>query len=128
MQLLDSDVDLSIVDKIDQLPVNEPLDCPVEQQELEQSLKNTKLGKSPGEDGVRVFPEILVHGARCLWTFLLTLFNIVWASELIPTDWIDAIITILFKRDILTECGRQSLCRRFVLQRLHLPAITVRLS
>ena len=98
-----SDVDLSIVDEIDQLPVNDSLNRPIEQQELEQALKDTKIGKSPGADGV--FPELLVHGGRCLWTFLLTLFNIVWASELIPTDWIDAIITILFKKGDRSDCG-----------------------
>ena len=98
-----SDVDLSIVDEIDQLPVNDLLNRPIEQQELEQALKDTKIGKSPGADGV--FPELLVHGGRCLWTFLLTLFNIVWASELIPTYWIDAIITILFKKGDRSDCG-----------------------
>ena len=53
-----SDVDLSIVNEIDQLPVNKPLNRPIEQQELEQALKNTKPGKSPGADGV--FPKLLM--------------------------------------------------------------------
>ena len=52
-----------------------------------------------------VFLELLVHGGRCLWTFLLTLLNIVWAKEIIPTDWIDTIITILFNKGDRSDCG-----------------------
>ena len=98
-----SNVDLSIADEIDQLPVNESLNRPIEQQKLEQALKNTKLGNNHSADGV--FLELLVHGGRCLWTFLLTLLNIVWAKEIIPTDWIDTIITILFNKGNRSDCG-----------------------
>ncbi|EDO30636.1 predicted protein, partial [Nematostella vectensis] len=69
---------------------------PVTDQELEKAISNTKLGKSPGFDGV--LPEVIVYGGRCLRAFLLILFNIIWASEIIPQVWKDAIITILFKK------------------------------
>ena len=31
--------------------------------------------------------------------------NIVWAKEIIPTDWIDTIITILFNKGGRSDCG-----------------------
>ena len=72
-------------------------------QELEKAISNTKLGKSPGSDGV--LPEVIVYGGRCLRAFLLILFNIIWVSEMIPQVWKDAIITILFKKGDRSECG-----------------------
>ena len=89
------DIGLSIVDDF-QLPVIESLSLPIEGQELDQALRNTQLGKSPGPDGI--LPEIRVHGGRRLRAFLFFLFNICWTTEIIPTDWIDAIIAIIFKR------------------------------
>lgn len=79
-----SDVDLSIVDNIDQLPVIESTSRPIEEQELDQALSNTRLGKSPGPGGI--LPEILVHGGHRLRAFLLVLFNICWTTEIIPLD------------------------------------------
>ena len=100
---LPSDVDLKIVDELDQLPIMQSMDDPVTDQELEKAISNTKLGKSPGSDGV--LPEVIVYGGRCLRAFLLILFNIIWASEMIPQVWKDAIITILFKKGDRSECG-----------------------
>ena len=100
---LPSDVDLKIVDELDQLPIMQSMDDPVTDQELEKAISNTKLGKSPGSDGV--LPEVIVYGGRCLRAFLLILFNIIWASEMIPQVWKDAIITILFKKGNRSECG-----------------------
>ena len=79
-----TDVDLSIVDNIDQLPVIESTSHPIEEQELDQALSNTRLGKSPGPGGI--LPEILVHGGHRLRAFLLVLFNICWTTEIIPLD------------------------------------------
>lgn len=77
-----ADVDLSIVDDIDKLPVIKSVNHPIGEQELDQALSNTRLGKSPGPDGI--LPEILVHGEHRLWAFLLVLFNICSTTEIIP--------------------------------------------
>ena len=77
----------------------------VEDQELDHALRITRLGKTPGPDGI--LPEVLVHGGRSLTAFLLVLFNICWTTQIIPTDWIDAIIVILFKK------GDRSLCDNY---------------
>ena len=96
-------VDLNIVDEIDQFPVIESMSRPIENQELDHALRNTRLGKSPGPDGI--LPEVLVHGGRSLRAFLLVLFNICWTTEIISTNWIDAIIVILFKKGDRSFCG-----------------------
>ena len=65
-----TDADLTIVDGIDQLPLIELMSRPIEEQELHQALRNTRLGKSPGPDGI--LPEIL----ECfLFIFLATILN-----------------------------------------------------
>ena len=62
--------------------------------------------------------------------FLLVLFNIYWTTEIIPTDGIDAIIAILFKKGDRRQCGNyrgisllSAVGKAFadaILQRLHL--------
>ena len=106
---------------------------PIEEQELDQALSNTRLGKSPGPDGI--LPEILVHGGHRLRAFLLVLFNICWTTEIIPLDWIDAIIAILFKKGDRSQCGNYrgisllSAVGKFfadvILQRVHLLADSI---
>jgi len=72
---------------------------------LDTALNNTKLGKSPGPDGI--LPEILVLGGDYLKPSLLLLFNRIWDTEVIPGDLIDANITVLFKK------GDRSLCNNY---------------
>ena len=78
-------------------------DRPIEDQEPDQAISNTKLGKSPGSDGV--LPEVVVYGGYRLRASLLTLFNIIWVTEIIPPEWKDAIINIFFKKGYRGECG-----------------------
>ena len=79
------------------------MDSPIEVQELDKALKNTKLGKSPGPDGI--IPEVLVRDGNRLRDFLLILFNIFWTTEDIPSDLIKPNITILFKKGDRSMCG-----------------------
>ena len=79
------------------------MDCPIEAEELNQALNNTRLGKSPGSDGI--LSEALVHGGNRLRAFVLLLFNFIWTNEKIPIEWDDAIITILFKKGNRSQCG-----------------------
>ena len=113
-----TDADLTIADGIDQLPVIESMSCPIEEQELDEALRNT------------ILPEILVNGGRRLRAFLLVLFNICWVTEIIPLDWIDANIAVLFKKGDRSHCGNYrgisllsavgKVLADIILQRLHL--------
>ena len=119
---------MTIADGIDQLTVIESMSRPIEEQELDQALGNTQLGKSPGPDGI--LPEILVNGGCRLRAFLLVLFNICWVTEIIPLDWIDANIAILFKKGDRSHCSNYrgisllsavgKVLADVILQRLHL--------
>ena len=55
-----SEVDMRILEAIEQHPIDKSLDEPIKEDELNQALKSTELGKSPGRDGI--LPEILVRG------------------------------------------------------------------
>ena len=98
-----TDVDMNILDDIGQQPIIDSLNDPITEEELLTALKNTKLGKSPGPDGV--LPEVLVTGGTSLRTFLLSLFTIFWTTENIPADLVDPNITILFKKGDRSQCG-----------------------
>ena len=98
-----SEADMSILEEIHQHPIDRSLDEPITEAELDKALKNTKLGKSPGPDGI--LPEVLVHGGARLKAFLFTMISLFWASERIPPDVKDPNITTLFKKGDRSQCG-----------------------
>ena len=51
---------MSILEDIKQYPISDSLEDPIVKSELDQALKNTKIGKSPGPDGMLV--EVIVIG------------------------------------------------------------------
>ncbi len=55
------------------------MDSPIEMEELDKTLTNTKSGNSPGSNGI--IPEVLVHGGNRFRDFLLILFNIFWTIQ-----------------------------------------------
>ena len=73
-----------------------------------------------------------MHGGRRLRAFLLVLFNICCTTEIIPTDWIHAIVATLLKKNDRSLCDNHreisllsAVGKVFVgvvLQRLHLLA------
>lgn len=99
---LPSDVHFTVVNEFNQLPMIKSMDRPIEDQELDLAISNTKLGKSLGSDGI--LPVVVVHGSCRLKVFLLTLFNIIWMTEIIPPEWKDATITTLLKKGDTGEC------------------------
>eukprot|EP00795_Rhopilema_esculentum_P010044 gene10044-biopygen12706 len=98
-----TDDDDSLIDEIEQLPIDNSLDLPLTEEELDTALKNTKLGKSPGPDGV--LPEVLVHGGNTLKAFLFAIISMFWITENMPSEVTDPNITILFKKGDRSQCG-----------------------
>ena len=68
------------MEDIEQDPINDTLDDPIIESELDQALKNTKLGKGPGPDGV--LGEVLVNGGARLRAFLSTMVTIFWSIKI----------------------------------------------
>lgn len=69
----------------------------------EDSCQDTILRKSPEPDGI--LPEVLVYGGSTLVSVLFTIFNLFWITENLPSDLIDAIICILYKKSDRSHCG-----------------------
>ena len=97
-------LDFDIFHGLVQLPVMEHFDTLITMEELNTALKNTKLKKSPGPDR-RVATKVLVHGGNHLKSVLWNTFNTLWVTESLPSDMIDANISILFKKDDRSQCG-----------------------
>ena len=100
---INSETDERVLDELEQLPVKEELDHPITESELEKDLNNTKLGKSPGPDGI--LPEVLVYGGPTLKKFLSALLTIFWTTQVLPGDRIIPNLTILFKKGDRSESG-----------------------
>ena len=98
-----TNVDASLIDNIEQLQIDDSLDLAITEEELDTALKSTKLGKSPGLDGV--LPEVLVHGGNTLKAFLFAIISMFWVTENIPSEVRDPNITILFKKGDRSQCG-----------------------
>ena len=85
------------------MPIEESLDEPFNEDELDKAIKNMNPGKSPGPDGI--LPETIMYGGRTLKNYLLTFFNLFWITELIPSDLVNPNIAILFKKGDRSQCG-----------------------
>lgn len=90
------DVDWSILDELEQRPIIEEFDEPIKLEEVTTAIKNIRLKRSPGPDGI--LPEVHVYGGRTPISFLLAIFNLFWISAKLRSDLINAIICILFKK------------------------------
>ena len=69
-------------------------------EEVEKAIKNTKVKKNSGPDGI--IPEVLVYGGHVL----LSIFSRIWMTKLMPSDFTDANICILFKKGNRSQCGK----------------------
>ena len=100
---ISTETDESILEELDSLPVKHDLDRPITEQELDKAIKNTKLGKSSGPDGI--LPETLVYSGPTLKNYLLKLFTTFWTTESLPADLINPNLTVLFKKGDRAVCG-----------------------
>ena len=100
---IETDADFEVLNEIEQMPIEESLDEPFNEDELDKAIKNMNPGKSPGPDGI--LPETIMYGGRTLKNYLLTFFNLFWITELIPSDLVNPNIAILFKKGDRSQCG-----------------------
>ena len=64
-------------------------------EEVKRALNETKGGKAPGMDGVRV--EILKEEGVTVLEWLVKLFNICFMLSIVPVDWVIACMVPLYK-------------------------------
>ena len=72
------------------------LDKDIDIDELELSLMNSKLGKSPGVDEIT---NDFYKSLPCNWKlYLLIIFNKIMMAEAIPETWAEVMVVMLFKK------------------------------
>lgn len=76
---------------------------PLLESEVHQSIKNLKSEKSPGEDGIT--NDILKALIEPLTPILTDLFNGIIQSNIIPTEWEQCVITLLYKKGSPSDIG-----------------------
>ena len=75
---------------------NAVLNRPIDRDEVITQLKRLKNGKAHGED---LLPnEFLKHSTNSLLKFILELFNAVFESGIVPTDWTIGLIRPIYKK------------------------------
>ena len=80
----------------------EPANPPMMTSEIEGALVKLKCGKSPGID--QVYSEFLKAGGPILITVFQKFFNAILTSGDIPSNFKEAMIIVLFKKDDRSEC------------------------
>ena len=70
--------------------------------EVETSIKKLKPGKSPGADQICL--EFLKAGGPMLVNILEKFFNAILTTGVIPQNFKEALIVVLFKKDDRSEC------------------------
>ena len=73
-------------------------------EEVKRALNETKGGKAPGMDGVRV--EMLKEGGVTVLEWLVRLFNICFMLSVVPVDWVIPCMVPLYKgKGDMYECS-----------------------
>ena len=73
-------------------------------EEVKRALNETKGGKAPGMDGVRV--EMLKEGGVTVLEWLVRLFNICFMFSIVPVDWVITCMVPLYKdKGDMYECS-----------------------
>ena len=73
-------------------------------EEVKRELNETKEGKAPGMDGVRV--KMLKGGGVTVLEWLVRLFNICFMLSIVPVDWVIACMVLLYKgKGDMYECS-----------------------
>ena len=92
-------LDASLLDGIEQLPEHAPLAAEPTMEEVKEAVGKLGNGKAVGVDNV--CGELLKLGLSKNSAILKCFHNIVvavWQQEVVPQEWKDGIITVLFKK------------------------------
>ena len=129
-----SSFDSSVLNDIEQQPVNTTLADPPTMMELGNAIEHLSSGKAPGPDGLP--PEVFIYGEDTLKCKLLQIFRCIWEGEGVPQVFKDANIVHLYKRKgdrtvcdnhrgISLLCIAGKLLARIIMLRLSLHAYTI---
>lgn len=74
---------------------NHPLNQPFNMWELNSTIKNLKLNKTPGPD--QIHNEMIIHLPERIRMLLLNIYNHIWFHHVFPKTWKEAIIIPILK-------------------------------
>ena len=75
---------------------------PISEDEIQVAITQLRDGKAPGDDGISA--ELLKLGGGETICWLTSLFNFIWSSESIPSEWLNHLIVTLHKKGSRSEC------------------------
>ena len=85
-----------------QFPDDEDLSQPITEEEIQEAVGQLRDGRASGADGISA--ELLKLGGAETIRWLISLFNSIWNSESIPSDWLNHLIVPLHKKGSQYEC------------------------
>jgi hypothetical protein len=111
-------------------PVAENIDARIDGaitvEEIETRLAAMKKGKAAGHDGLPV--ELVQQGGQVVIELLVTLFNLVWQREQVPTSWRKGVIVSIHKKGDKTVAGNyRPITLLPVLDKLYMAILAARL-
>jgi hypothetical protein len=98
-----SEVDMSVLDRLEQRPVVHALDAPISMAEVVKACQQQKNSKAPGGDGIPA--DVWKYGPEELQGQLLLVLNQAWREGAVPQAWKDARICSLYKKGDRADPG-----------------------
>ena len=80
----------------EQFPDDGDLSLPISEEEIQETIAQLRVGKAPRADGISA--ELLKLGGAETIHWLSSLFNSIWNSESIPSDWLNHLIVPRHKK------------------------------
>ncbi|XP_039450571.2 uncharacterized protein LOC120429605 [Culex pipiens pallens] len=71
-------------------------------EDVEKAVKELKNAKSAGKDGLSA--ELFKHGSARMIEILHQIVQRIWCEEQLPTDWLDGLITPIYKKGQRLDC------------------------
>ena len=100
----DREADIVAVGGVEVPVMGEENEREIKIEEVKRALNETKGGKAPGMDGVRV--EMLKEGGVTVLEWLVRLFNVCFMLSIVPVDWVIACMVPLYKgKGDMYECS-----------------------
>ncbi|XP_038121252.1 uncharacterized protein LOC119770429 [Culex quinquefasciatus] len=72
-------------------------------EDVEKAVKELKNAKSAGKDGLPA--ELFKHGSARMIEILHQIVQRIWCEEQLPTDWLDGLITPIYKKGQRLDCA-----------------------
>ena len=99
--------DIPIVSSLsNSCPSNDELSIPLSEEEIKSAISQLRSEKAPDID--EIFLEMLSLGEDVTIQWLKSIFGVIWATELVPSDWQSQLLVPLHEKGSHTICDNYS--------------------